>query len=140
MKTSLPSGVSTSPVVVVRWNAGPLVHTMPVAGTPGGRAETGSGGAKIAAVAPNARTTKTRLRIGLTHHGLGRQWGALVDPYLRGHAAEARSAVVGQPPEVPVAEEIAVVRAARVAGRRRGRVEGRGGEQHVARLARPEIE
>src|SRR2546430_5548304 len=104
MKTLLPSGVSTVPVLAVRWNAGPLVQTIPSLGMAGAAAAGGI------AYSPSSDTSarknvslrrllfqgRERLGIRLTHPGLGRERRALGHPDLRGHSAPSRPAGVGQ--------------------------------------------
>src|SRR5919198_792117 len=119
MKTLLPSGVCTYPVLATRLNVCvlpetvPGVQTMPIFGAPAGSAPA-CPGTSTADPAASATTRPSRLilcvivapllGIGLTHCGLWGQW-RLVDPNLGLHpAGSGWRAEVGQPAPVPVLE------------------------------------
>src|SRR5215468_753298 len=169
MKTLLPSGVSAYPVLAARLNVwvlpatDPGVHTMPILGKPTGSASA-CAGMSTADPAASASTSMSRavlraivaflprrtisacsgMGIGLAHVLLGGERAALIDADL-GHHSARRPAGTGssearEPPPVPVLEVVDVVRTHAVRARRARRVVGGRVEEHVARLARAEVE
>src|SRR5215467_5285783 len=167
MKMLLPSGVFSYPVLATRLNVWvppetvPGVHTMPVLGKPAGSACACPGmstadPAASASASPSRRVLRAIVAflprrtisacsdIGLAHVLLGRERTILIDADLGHHSARrppgTGRSVAREPTPVPVLEVVDVVRAHAVRARRemavvRGRV-----EEHVAGLARPQVQ
>src|SRR5215475_725222 len=167
MKMLLPSGVSSYPVLAVRLNVWvapatvPGVHTMPILGKPAGSASACPGMSTAdPAASASASPSRTVLRaivaflprrtfsacsdIGLAHVLLGGERAALIDADLGHHSARRPAGTgrseAGEPPPVPVLEVIDVVRTHAVRVARACCVVGGRVEEHVARLARAEVE